>query len=73
MRTGTYLVMRYGPLIGRAPNSPRRVSVVTRERTASDALYYAVGWMAVERQHRGPAALWIAKQGERATTKGRTR
>ncbi len=68
MRRGPYLVMRYGPLIGHASDSRRRVSVVTRERTANDALYYAQGWMAVERQHGDRAvSVWVAKQGAPAT------
>ncbi len=65
MRTGAYLVMRYGPLIGRAPDSPRRISVLTRARTAREALEYATGW----RHWLG--SLWIAKQGEPATRKRR--
>lgn len=68
MKGGPYLVMRYGPLIGREPDSRRIVSVLTRERTAMNALAYAHGWIAVDRTHGDQASrLWIAKRGAPAT------
>jgi len=74
VRTGRYLVMRYGPLIGRAPDSRRRVSVVTRDTTPDAAWSYAQGWLSVERQHGDTSTLlWIAKVGAPATRRPRRR
>lgn len=68
MRPGHFLVMRYGPMTGYPPDSRRRISVVTRETSASAALYYAKGWLEVERQHGDrTTSLWIAKAGASAT------
>jgi hypothetical protein len=67
MRPGCYLVMRYGPMIGRPVNSRRRVALLTRSPTLLGAVSYAKGWLEVERRHSGRSVVWVAKQGAPAT------
>lgn len=71
MNQKAFLVMRYGPRpLG--PQHRRRVSVVSRQRTAFDALYYAQGWLSVDRQHGEQSLVWVVQAGKPATRRQRT-
>lgn len=63
MRTGKYLVMRYGTLVGYSTRH-RIVTLASRHATLDTALAIAV---AARRSSDNQSAFWIAEPGRSAT------